>query len=98
MGIRMTQFDTELEEKARQNAQNMLRTAIAPPGPPAATTTTPGKEKTSPVTINIAGANEPNWVQRQMGEATAIGKNLALAAQMPAAALILSCIHKDTNV
>jgi hypothetical protein len=87
MGIVMTQFDTDLEEKARQNAQNMLRNAISPPGTPAETPAAPGKDKTSPVTINIGGSNEPNWLQRQIGEATAIGKNLALAAQMPAAGL-----------
>ena len=87
MGIVMTQFDTDLEEKARQNAQNMFRNAISPPGTPAETPVSPAKEKTSPVTINIGGANEPSWLQRQIGEATAVGKNLALAAQMPAAAL-----------
>jgi hypothetical protein len=88
MGIRMTQFDTELEEKARQNAQNMLRTAIAPPGPAPGTQPTPDKEKkSSPVTINIAGANEPTWLEQQIGGAKALGQNLGLAAQMPAAAL-----------
>ncbi len=52
MGI-MTQFDTDLEERTRQRAQNLFQNAVAPAGPPAATATT--ERKTSPVTINIGG-------------------------------------------
>ena len=53
---RMTQFDTELEERTRQRAQNLFQNAVAPPGPPAATATT--EKKTSPVTINVGGGIE----------------------------------------
>ena len=85
--IRMTQYDTDLEERARQNAQNMFQNAIAPPGPPAATAT-PAKEQKPPVTINIGGEpRNPYANLLDPGFYASMGKNLGLAAQLPAAAI-----------
>jgi hypothetical protein len=85
--IRMTQADTDLEERARQKAQNMFQNAIAPPGPPAATAT-PAKEEKPPVTINIGG--EPRSPYANLldpGFYAHMAKNAGLAAQMPAAGI-----------
>ena len=85
--IRMTQYDTDLEERARQNAQNMFQNAIAPPGPPAASAT-PAKEQKPPVTINIGGEpRNPYANLLDPGFYASMGKNLGLAAQLPAAAI-----------